>query len=107
MMININEVKNSTLAKLTAEEIGALGLCNYGVGLYKGELKTRYNGMARHTADGVTFWFESRGQRPMDVEFTRIQSDSETPHWAARVFFRQEGRYDELPMGIYGCNFIR
>lgn len=102
----INKIRNSTLAKLTAEEVGALGLCNEGVGLYKGDLKIRYNGMSRKTDDGVTFTFEGTARR---IEFTRLASENsdEEPHWAARMWDKVSESYDTYPMGITGCPFFR
>lgn len=101
----IDRIKNSTLAKLTTEEIGALGLCNEGVGLYKGELKTRYNGMPRKTEDGVTFTFEGTASR---IEFTKLVTEnSDEKHWAARIWNKVSGSYETYPMGITGCPFFR
>lgn len=104
----IDRVKNSTLAKLTKDEIGELGLCNEGVGLYRGDLKTRYNGMTRKTEDGVTFWFESKSGTAR-MEFTEIvnDSDDDVRHWAARLFNIETGHYETYPMGIAGCGYFR
>lgn len=104
----IDRVKNSTLAKLTKDEIGELGLCNEGVGLYRGDLKTRYNGMTRKSEDGVTFWFENKNGTAR-MEFTEIVNDSDdgVRHWAARLFNIEAGRYETYPMGIAGCGYFR
>lgn len=108
--MNIQNIKNETLHKLTAQEIGELGLCNEGVGLYKGELKTRFNGMKRTSEDGITFTFEGTVAK---IEFTEIDSgDSEERHWAARIYRKptrpnEVGRYETNPMGIIGCDYIR
>lgn len=103
--MDINEIKNSTLAKLTSKEIGVLGLCNYGVGLYRGELKTRYNGMPRKTEDGITFTYTAKnGYR---IEFTELPTDEDVREWAARIWDENRGRYNEFPMGIVGCDFFR
>jgi len=103
MNININEIKNSTLAKLTCEEAQTLWLANCGFGFYKGELKTRYNGMKRVSDDGITFTF--LGEK-FNIEFTRL-ADTEMKHWAARVYNKDQGKYETYPMGITGCGFIR
>ena len=102
--IDINEVENKTLAKLTAKEIGLFGLCNSGIGLYKGELKTRYNGMKRTSEDGVTFIFHGEN---WNIEFTEIVSEGECREWAARVFNNTFKKYEPYPMGITGCGFFR
>lgn len=100
----IQNIQNSTLAKLTAREIGDLDLCNYGIGLYRGELKTRYNGMSRKSADGVTFTYEGTARR---IEFTEIVSEGETREWAARIWNKEQDKYETYPMGIMGCDFFR
>lgn len=102
--IDINEVENKTLAKLTAKEIGLFGLCNCGIGLYRGELKSRYNGMRRTSEDGVTFIFHGEKR---NVEFTEIVSESDTREWAARVYNNTLKEYEHFPMGITGCGFFR
>ena len=103
---NYNSVKNSTLAKLTKGEIEDLGLVNHGVGLYRGDLKTRYNGMKRQSEDGITFWFEDEAAR---IEFTEIVStDPEgRREWATRIYNKRLERYETWPLGIVGCYYIR
>lgn len=73
----INRIENSTLAKLTCEEAQML-IRESGFGYYKGDLKTRYNGMKRVSEDGVTFTFVG-GQR--DVEFTKLADKAEKTYW--------------------------
>lgn len=105
--INSNNISNNTLAKLTRDEIAVLGLQNIGVGLYRGDLKTRYNGMSRKSEDGVTFWFESEKRR---IEFTEIVSTEDgVRYWAQRTWNKEFEGYETWPCGegIYGCNFFR
>ena len=107
--MNINKIWNSTLAKLTAEEIGNLGLCNYGVGLYKGELKSRRNGMKRIKVSEDEFHFEGTVAR---IEFVKIVSVGEVQEWAARIYKKptypnEEGHYETYPMGIVGCDYFK
>lgn len=102
--IDINEIENKTLAKLTAEEISTFGLLNIGIGLYRGELKTRFNGMKRTSEDGVTFTFHGEFR---NIEFTEIVSQDDTRAWAARVYDNTKGKYETFPMGITGCYFFR
>ena len=107
--MDINRIENSTLAKLTAKEIGALGLCNYGVGLYKGELKSRRNGLKTIKVSEKEIHFEGTVSR---IEFVQIVSDGSEKHWAARIFRKPSypneiGKYDTYPMGIFGCDFIK
>lgn len=107
--MNIQNIKNETLHKLTKEEIGDLGLCNEGVGLYRGELKTRCNGIKRTSEDGITFSFEGTARR---IEFTEIVSNEmednfPVRHWAARIWNKVSNSYETYPMGIAGCDYIR
>lgn len=102
--MNINNITNRTLSKLTAQEIGNLDLCNYGVGLYRGDLKSRYNGMRRQTEDGITFTYEWANGR---IEFTEIESAEEVREWAARIYNKERNEYETYPMGITGCQFFR
>lgn len=99
----INRIENSTLAKLTCEEAQML-IRESGFGYYKGDLKTRYNGMKRVSEDGVTFTFVGR-QR--DVEFTKLADKAEKTYWVARVYNKEYECYEEYPMGITGVYFIR
>lgn len=100
----MERIQNSTIAKLTSEEAQNFGLANIGFGFYRGELKTRYNGMKRTSTDGVTFCYEGEAFR---IEFTELQSDTEERNWAARIFNKAQNHYEVYPMGIAGCGFFR
>lgn len=107
--MNINRIKNETLHKLTAEEIGALGLCNFGVGLYRGELKSRRKGLKTVKVSEDEIHFEGTTNR---VEFIKIVSVGDTQEWAARIYKmpvnpNQQGEYETYPMGIFGCDFFK
>ena len=106
--MNIQEIKNETLHKLNREEIVILGLVNKGVGIYRGDLKTRYNGVKRQSNDGITFWYEGESFR---MEFTEIESEEvdgfPVRHWAARIWNKKRNAYETYPMGIMGCDFFR
>lgn len=103
----IDMIKNETLAKLTRDEIGALGLYHEGIMTYKGDLKTRYNGITRKSEDGVTYRFE--GTNGLIMEFTEIIStnDEGKREWAARLYNKKKGRYETYLPGISGCDFFR
>lgn len=107
--MNINEITNETLHKLTAWEIGALGLVNYGIGLYRGELKSRKSGWKTVKVSDWETHFEGTVSR---IEFIRLESTEESKEWAARVyrkavFDNEVATYEIYPMGIIGCDFIR
>lgn len=100
----INCIENSTLAKLTNAEAQLL-INDTGFGWYRGDLKSRYNGMKRCSEDGVTFTFECEHSR---IEFTRLAPDGDNvDKWAARIFDKTRHCYSDMPMGIIGCDFFR
>ena len=107
--MNINKIKNETLRKLTAREIGDLDLCNHGVGLYRGELKSRKKGVKAVKVSDYEFHFVGTVSR---IEFVKIVSEGETQEWAARIYRfpthpGPEGEYETFPMGITGCDFFK
>lgn len=106
--IDAQNVKNTTIGKLTLEEVSTLGLLNCGICTYLGELKTRYNGMKRiDKCNGthVEYWFEGTKER---AEFVELESDDTVRHWAGRLYNKVEERYvTAYSLGIYGCNFFR
>lgn len=100
----MEKIQNSTVAKLTSEEAQLFGLANIGFGFYKGELKTRYNGVKRTSTDGVTFSFEGESFR---IDFTELVSNTEERHWAARIYNKEQKHWEVFPMGITGCGYFR
>ena len=101
----INRLKDETIAKLTSDEAQTLGLANEGFGFYKGELKTRYNGMKRVAKNEKTYAFE--GTNNLIAEFIRLADEGDRPCWAMRIFNKERNEYENIPMGIYGVYFIR
>ena len=100
----MEKIQNSTVAKLTSDEAQLFGLTSIGFGFYKGELKTRYNGMKRTSVDGVTFSYEGEKFR---IDFTEMMSNTEERHWDARIYNKAQGHWEVSPMGIIGCDFFR
>ena len=103
VILSIDDIKSKTVAKLTCDEAQTFGLANIGFGFYKGDLKTRYNGIKREQKCDNVFWFDSTRLR---VEFIRLADELE-PMWAARCYDKEREQYVTFPMGTYGCNFIR
>lgn len=106
--MNINNIKNETLHKLTAEEIGDLDLCNYGVGLYRGELKSRKRGFKTVVVSDHEVHFVADVCR---VEFVEIVARGEVKEWAGRIYKFEshpfgEG-YDTFPMVLQGVGFFK
>lgn len=105
MEYNINRIKNETIQKLTAEEIGELGLVNRGVMLYKGTLKSRRQGWkTEKVGDRQTNFISQNGFR---VEFIRIQQVREEPEWAMRIFNIQNDSYSTLVHPLAGLDFLK
>lgn len=108
--MNIQNVKNETLMKLTAKEIGELGLLNYGVMTYKGVLKQRVKNFKTVKVSEKETWFtvEDEGWR---VEFIEIQAPSplaldDEKHFAMRNWNEQFG-YNEHLAPLAGLPFLR
>lgn len=107
--MNIQNIKNETLHKLTAREIGDLGLVNYGVGLHRGELKSRRRGLTAKKVNDYEVHFEGTAAR---IEFIQIVAEGETKEWAARIWRKasypnQKEEYETYPMGIVGCEYFK
>ena len=115
--MNIQNIKNSTISKLTANEVGELGLVNYGVGLYKGDLKSRVNGLKTVKVSENEIWFCGTSSRIEFIKLASVNPVDGRQEWAARiwresilrdsVFQNEDGKYEEYPMGITGCRFFR
>lgn len=77
--IKANEIKNETIAKLTRDEIGKLGLLNIGVYTYKGTLKCRVKGL----------------KTTMKTEY------------AIRCYNKIKDEYEEFYPVLIGCDFFK
>ena len=98
----VNRVANSTLAKLTNDEAQML-VGTRGFGYYKGELKTRYNGMKR-VSDGTTYTFIGN---KIDYEFTKLADDKDEPYWVLREYNKELECYEDYVQALDGVYFIR
>ena len=107
-MLNINNIKAETLAKLTSDEIGKLDLLNYGVMTYKGTLKTKRNGYKVCKISEIATNFVDKNNEWI-YEFIRIQSDpnSEENHYAMRIYNVERGEYIEFCAPMIGIDFLR
>lgn len=103
--ININSIRNETLAKLTSKEIGELGLLNCGVMTYKGELKSRVKGWkTEKISDKEVHFIAEDG---FVTEFIQIASEDEEAHWAMRIWHSDPKSYQKFFVPLHGCKFFR
>ena len=109
IQINIQNIKNNTIAKLTADEIGELGLVNYGVMTYKGQLKSRVKGYKTERVGDSEVHFIDDDPEYGRTEFQFIRIDDggdETEHWAMRIY--SGGLYfDSVYSPLNGLRFFR
>jgi len=103
--MNINNIKNETLAKLTAKEIGELGLLDCGVMTYKGQLKTKRNGFTVENGDGVRSFTNSKTD--MRYDFVKIQSVDDVDHYAMRVYDIFCETYCDFLQPLAGIDFLK
>lgn len=104
--MNINNISNATIHKLTRHEIGELDLVCHGVMTYKGELKKRRQGFR---VEIVNDWQVNFIGSNCTVECIKIQPSGDfeegTIEWAFRI--RRESGYDEWPGVLFGIDFFR
>ena len=105
LLTDINKVKNETLHKLTWQEIGELGLNNYGVFTYHGELKTRRQGYKREVINEWQINFKASNE--YRLEFIKIQQTSENTDWALRVYNEQLETYNVQFNILAGIDFLK
>ena len=102
--MNIQNIENKTIAKLTADEIGELGLLNHGVMTYRGELKTRVKGFKTVNSGAERHFYDEEGNH---AEFFKIVSTEEdVDHWAMRIWLYQKG-YSEDLTPLFGLKFLK
>ena len=107
--MNIQNIKNETLHKLNRHEIGDLGLCNHGVMLYKGELKSRVMGVKRVVVNDWQINFEGT---VAVLEFIKIEPTLAENEWAMRIRQKaiqpgMEEFYSEDLNPLVGCRYFR
>lgn len=99
-------IQNYTLHKLSASEIGELGLCNHGIMLYKGNLKSRRNGWKTERPHEWEVHFIGTWQR---VEFIRLPFNPilGVDEWAMRIFDCNKNEYVNWVMPLSGIDFFK
>lgn len=108
--INVNEIKNETLSKLTVLEIGKLGLCQAGIYIFKGNLKSRKQYFKTVVED---FAIKFVGNY-VTYEFVKLQSSGRfiEDEYAVRVYNNESKEYEEFwavlqGAVLHGCDFFK
>lgn len=104
MEINVNKIKNETLAKLTRDEIGALGLVNCGCYTYKGSLKSRLKGLKTTMKTDMQVNFESESNRWEVIKIVAVGDEAE---YVIRLYNKERESYEEFYPILLGCDFFR
>jgi hypothetical protein len=99
-------ISNATLHKLTTEEIGELGLCNHGIMLYKGNLKSRRNGWKTERPTEWQTNFIGTWQR---VEFIRLPLNPllGVDEFAMRIYDLRKDEYMTQLFPLAGLDFLK
>ena len=105
--MNIQNISNETIHKLNASEIGELGLVNYGVFTYHGELKTRKHGFKREVVSDWQTNFCPEERSFFRLEFIKIEQTGDMPDYAMRVYDTDYNRYSEIPFNALARDFFR
>lgn len=102
-------INNSTIQKLTTQELNDLDcFSTLGIGLYKGNLKSRVkiqNGYYKRNTicDGVeTFELDK-----WEAHFIRLADVDEVPHWAFRIWDNEKNQYIPLWNLMTALTFIK
>lgn len=102
--IKANEIKNETIAKLTRDEIGKLGLLNVGVYTYKGTLKCRVKGLKTTVKTDEKQFFENDNVR---WEAIKIVATCDETEYAIRCYNKIKDEYEEFYPILIGCDFFK
>ena len=102
--IKANEIKNETIAKLTRDEIGKLGLFSIGVYTYKGTLKCRVKSLKTTVKTDEKQFFENDNVR---WEVIKIVATCDETEYAIRCYNKTKDEYEEFYPVLAGCDFFK
>ncbi len=103
--IRANEIKNETIAKLTKDEIGKLGLNNIGVYTYKGTLKCRVKGLKTTVKTDEKQFFENDNVRWEAIKI--VETCGYEDEYAIRCYNKINDEYEEFYPVLQGCYFFK
>ena len=102
--IDLSEISNYALSKLTRDEIYGLGLMNAGICAYQGELKKRVKGLKTRMFTDRLQYFEDDNAR---WEVIKIVPRSVKNEYAVRFFNKHLDCYEEFYPVIIPTNFFK
>ena len=105
--LDANKIKNDTIHKLNRLEIGDLGLCNVGVYLYKGELKSRIKDFKTVKINDWQTNFERDDIRLEVIKIAEMGDEKGIMPWAVRLFDINKNSYEEFWMILEGCRLFK
>ena len=102
--IDLSDISNYALSKLTRNEICGLGLMNAGICTYQGELKKRVKGFKTRMINDRIQYFENDNVR---WELIKIVPGSVKNEYAIRLFNKHLECYEEFYPVIIPTNFFK
>ena len=102
--IDLSNVSNNMLSKLTMDEIWGLGLMNAGISTYQGELKKRVKGFKTRLITDRIQYFENDDVR---WEVIKIVPRSIKNEYAVRLFNKHLECYEDFYPVLTPTNFFK
>lgn len=102
--IDLSNISNYTLSKLTMAEIWSLGLADAGISTYQGELKKRVKGFKTRLITDRIQYFEDDNVR---WEVIKIVPRSIKNEYAVRLFNKHLECYEDFYPVLTPTNFFK
>ena len=102
--INLSQISNYTLSKLTRDEIYCFGLINAGIYTYQGKLKSRVKGFKTTLKTDTIQYFEDDSVR---WEVIKIVPHNFKNEYAVRLFNKHLECYEDFYPVIIPTNFFK
>ena len=102
--IDLSQISNYALSKLTRDEICGLGIMNAGICTYQGELKKRIKGFKTRIITDRIQYFENEDER---WEVIKIVPRNFKNEYAVRLFNKHLDCYEEFYPVIIPTNFFK
>ena len=102
--INLSQISNCTLSKLTRDEIYCFGLMNAGIYTYQGKLKSRVKGFKTTLRTDTIQYFEDDSVR---WEVIKIVPHDFKNEYAVRFFNKHLECYEDFYPVIIPTNFFK